>query len=57
MKSSAYQLSTHFPGEWKDAYAPYYARRYARVMSGAEAADNVAQVTGVPYRLQLGRPG
>ena len=49
MKSSAYQLSTQFPGEWKDAYAPYYARRYARVISGAEAADNVAHVTGVPY--------
>ena len=49
MKSSAYQLSAQFPGEWKDAYAPYYARRYARVISGAEAADNVAQVTGVPY--------
>ena len=49
MKSSAYQLSAQFPGEWKDAYAPYYARRYARVISGAEVADNVAQVTGVPY--------
>jgi hypothetical protein len=49
MKSSAYQLSASFPGDWKDAYAPYYARRFARVISGAEAADNVAQVTGVPY--------
>ena len=49
MKSNAYQLSAQFPGEWKDAYAPYYARRYARVLSGPEAADNVAQVTGVPF--------
>jgi hypothetical protein len=49
MKSSAYQLSTQFPGEWKDAYAPYYARRFARVMTGPEVADNLAQVTGVPY--------
>jgi hypothetical protein len=57
MKSSAYQLSTHFPGEWKDAYAPYYARRYARVISGAEAADNVAQVTGVPYDFSWAGPG
>jgi len=30
MKSNAYQLSTQFPGEWKDDYTPYYARRYAR---------------------------
>jgi hypothetical protein len=57
MKSSAYQLSTHFPGEWKDAYAPYYARRYARVITGAEAADNVAHVTGVPYDFNWAGPG
>ncbi len=57
MKSSAYQLSTQFPGEWKDGYAPYYARRYARVITGAEAADNVAQVTGVPYDFNWAGPG
>jgi hypothetical protein len=51
MKSSAYQLSAHFPAEWKDAYAPYYARHYARVLTGAEVADTVAQVTGVPYNF------
>lgn len=49
MKSSAYQLSAEFPDAWKDSYAPYYARHYARVLSGPEAADSVAQVTGVPY--------
>jgi len=49
MKSNAYQLSAHFPGEWKDAYAPYYARRFARVMTGPEVVDTVAQVTGVPF--------
>lgn len=49
MKSNAYQLSAQFPGEWKDAYAPYYARRYARVLTGPEAVDTVAQVTGVPF--------
>ena len=57
MKSSAYQLSTQFTGEWKDSYAPYYARRYARVITGAEAADNVAQVTGVPYDFNWAGPG
>jgi hypothetical protein len=51
MKSSAYQLSTHFPGEWKDSYAPYYARRFARVMTGPEVVDTLAQVTDVPYEF------
>jgi hypothetical protein len=51
MQSSAYQLSTRFPGEWKDAYAPYYARRYVRILSGPEVADVIAQATGKPYTL------
>ncbi len=36
MKSSAYQLSSHYDGEWKAAYVPYYARRLVRVMTGPE---------------------
>src|SRR6185436_15813759 len=27
-KSNAYQLSSEYPGEWKLAYVPYYARKY-----------------------------
>jgi len=53
MKSNAYQLSTAFPGEWKDAYVPYHARRFARVLTGPEAVDILAQATDVPYSLQL----
>lgn len=53
MKSSAYQLSTHFDGEWKDAYIPYYARRFARVMTGPEAADAIATATNRPYQFAL----
>jgi len=51
MKSNAYQLSASFAGEWKDAYVPYYARRFARVLTGPEAVDIVTQATGVPYQL------
>ena len=51
MKSNAYQLSASFPGEWKDAYVPYYARRFARVLTGPEAVDIVTQATGSPYAL------
>jgi Protein of unknown function (DUF1553) len=57
MKSSAYQLSTQFEGEWKGAYIPYYARRYVRVLSGPEAVDLVAQATDSPFTFRLfGQP-
>ncbi len=54
MKSGAYQLSTAFPGEWSDSYAPYYARKLARTFTGPEAADVVAQATASPYKLRGG---
>ncbi len=53
MKSNAYQLSASFPGEWKDSYVPYYARRFARVLTGPEAVDIVTQATAAPYALKL----
>ncbi len=53
MMSSAYQLSTQFPGEWKESYVPYYARRFVRVLTGPEVADALAQVTGNPYSFNL----
>jgi hypothetical protein len=52
MKSSAYQLSTSFPGEWKDAYIAYHARRFSRVLTGPEAVDIVAEATDVPFALR-----
>jgi hypothetical protein len=53
MKSSAYGLSSRFDGEWKDAYAPYYARKYIRVLSGPEVIDAVTAVTNRPARYRL----
>jgi Protein of unknown function (DUF1549)/Protein of unknown function (DUF1553) len=53
MKSNAYQLSASFPGEWKDAYVPYHARRFARVLTGPEAVDIVTQATSAPFELKL----
>jgi len=52
MKSNAYQLSTSFPGEWKQAYIPYYARRFARVLTPPEAVDLVAQATDAPFSIK-----
>ena len=53
MKSNAYQLSTTFGGEWLDAYIPYHARRFARILTGPEAADMVAQATGTPATFNM----
>jgi hypothetical protein len=56
MKSNVYQLSTSFQGEWKDAYIPYHARKFARILTGPEAADVVAEATDSPLRgEQFGR--
>ena len=48
MKSSAYQLSSNFPGEWKPEYASYYARKYVRMLSAAELHDAIVLATKGP---------
>jgi hypothetical protein len=53
MKSNAYQLSARFPAEWKDSYAPYYARKYIRFMTGPEVADAIAKATNRPLSFTL----
>jgi hypothetical protein len=45
--SSAYQLSSHFDGEWKAAYAPYFARHFVRRLPAEEIADAISQATGI----------
>jgi Protein of unknown function (DUF1549)/Protein of unknown function (DUF1553) len=47
VNSSAYQLSAHFDGEWKDSYAPYFARRFVRRFSAEVVCDAISQATGV----------
>ena len=53
LQSSAYQLSSQFPGEWKDGYINYYPRHFVRVMTGPEVIDAISTVTGVPMRFSL----
>ncbi len=48
MKSTAYQLSSSFPGEWKPEYASYYARKYVRMLSAAELHDAIVLATAKP---------
>src|SRR5438874_7488817 len=48
MKSSAYQLSSQFQGEWQETYVPYYARKYVRMLSAAELHDAITMATARP---------
>ena len=45
--SSTYQLSSHFEGEWKAAYAPYFARHFVRRLPAEEIADAISQATEI----------
>ncbi|MBI4474496.1 MAG: DUF1553 domain-containing protein [Acidobacteria bacterium] len=53
MKSRAYQLSSRFSGAWKDAYAPYYARKYIRLLTGPEVIDAITKATDRPPSFTL----
>lgn len=46
-KSSVYQLSSRFDGEWKESYTPYFARRYVRLLTAEQAHDAISQATQV----------
>jgi hypothetical protein len=46
-RSSAYQLSSRFDGEWKESYTPYFARRYVRQMTAEQLHDAISQATQV----------
>ena len=45
--SSAYQLSSRYPGDWSLNYVPLFARHYPRRMMGEEVHDAIAKSTGV----------
>ena len=48
VSSSAYQLSSHFPGEWKPEYSRYFARRNVKMLSSAQLHDALVTATAVP---------
>lgn len=53
-KSSTYQLSSRFPGEWKDSYSRYFARKFIRRLKAEEVYDSITGATNqfvpVPIR-------
>ena len=46
-QSSAYQLSSHYDGEWQASYTPYFARHFVRSLSSEELHDAIVEATGV----------
>lgn len=54
MTSNAYGLSSNFEGEWKEEYAPYYARKFVRMLSAAELHDAITLATNRPASLTSG---
>lgn len=51
--SSAYQLSSFYPWEWSDAYAPYFARHFPRRLRAEEVYDAVAKATNLQVALPV----
>jgi hypothetical protein len=54
-KSSAYQLSSQFNGDWKEQYGRYFARHFVRRMPAVQVWDAIAQSTGVYYEIPIRR--
>jgi hypothetical protein len=52
-KSSAYQLSSRFPGEWKESYARYFARKFVRRMKAEEVYDSIVQATNLANMVPI----
>ena len=53
-RSSAYQLSARFPGEWKESYTKYFARKFVRRLSAEELHDAMALATDRPGEFTVG---
>jgi hypothetical protein len=51
--SSAYQLSSRFPGQWKPDYARYFARHFARRLKSEEVHDAILRATGTTVSLAV----
>ena len=46
-RSSAYQLSSRFDGDWKESFTPYFARHYVRQLTAEQLHDAICQATQV----------
>jgi hypothetical protein len=46
-RSSAYQLSARFDGDWKESYTPYFARHFVKQLTAEQLHDAICQATNV----------
>lgn len=46
-RSSVYQLSARFDGEWKENYTPYFARHFVHQLTAEQLHDAICQATNV----------
>jgi hypothetical protein len=53
VSSSAYQLSSRFPGTWKAGYTPYHARHIVRRLKAEEVHDAIIRATGTTASYAL----
>lgn len=56
-RSSAYQLSSKFPGVWKDSYARYYSRKFVRRLTSEELHDAIVKTTNVYHDIPVPNRG
>lgn len=52
-KSSAYQLSSFYPGTWNDASTALFARHFPRRLRAEELFDAITKATNVPSSLAV----
>lgn len=52
-KSSAYQLSSFYPGTWNDASTALFARHFPRRLRAEELFDAITKATNVPASLAV----
>src|SRR5207248_8579011 len=53
-RSSAFQTSARFEGEWKDSYTKYFARKFVRMLDAEELHDAIALATSRPGSFTYG---
>lgn len=53
--SNAYQLSARFSDDWQEAYAPYFARKFVRMLTAEETHDAIVAATGRPGNFKYGK--
>ncbi|MEW6731223.1 MAG: DUF1553 domain-containing protein [Acidobacteriota bacterium] len=53
VQSNAYQLSSRYPGEWKEDFTTYFARKLVRRLDAEEIHDAIARATGIMGNYQV----